>query len=114
MTASPLGELPKVRSKRRLGIQAGTIGALILLGMIICALSGCGPTYSYPDYPASGYAPYSWGWGNRWGYDPVFVVHHPWEEHHDLGHHTEFYHSSVGHEGGGFHGGGEAHGGGHR
>ncbi len=54
------------------------------------------PPYGHgygPDYPAYGYAPYSVGWANYGGYEPGFVVHHPWEEHHGFGgHHETFYH----------------------
>ena len=105
-----------MRSKGKHFSAGRSIGALILLGMLACAASGCGPYYDgygYGGYPAYGYAPYSWGWGG-WGYRPGFVVHHPWEGHYgSIGHHTEFYHGggAVGHAGGdGFHGGG---GGGH-
>ncbi|HZC46590.1 MAG TPA: hypothetical protein VE243_08940, partial [Candidatus Acidoferrum sp.] len=86
--------------------------ALILLGVLACAASGCGPSYDYAGYPSYGYAPYSYGWG---GYDPVFVTHHRWEDHSGYGgHHTEFYHGGGEREGGGgFHGGGGGfHGGG--
>jgi hypothetical protein len=117
-----------MRARYRRRIPGRSIGMLIIvgvLGLALCSLSGCAPVYGYPDYPSYGYAPYSWGWGNTWGYDPTFVVHHPWEEHYGVGHHTEFYHTEVGHvggggfhggggepHGGGFHGGGEPHGGG--
>lgn len=100
-----------------LSLFAGMFAVLALAA----TLSGCAPAYGYPDYPAYGYAPYnSWGWRNSWGYDPAFVVHHPWEDHYGVGHHTEFYHGDGGHGGGephgvggGFHGGGGvSHGGG--
>jgi len=72
-------------------------------------------------YPSYGYAPYSYGWWPRWGnvYEPGFVVHHPWEEHHAYGHPGSFFHgggggghvgSGGGHVGGG--GGSAGHGGG--
>ena len=101
-------------------LQSGSfIRGLTLSGLIIVLtvasglfLSGCGPVYDYPDYPHYGYAPYSWGWGNTWGYEPTFVVHHPWEDHYDVGHHTYFYRTPAGHEVGGFHGGEAVHGGG--
>lgn len=97
-----------MRSKQRHYIRGRSIAALIVLGMVASAASGCGPYYGgYGGYPAYGYAPY-WGWGG--GYNRDFIVRHPWEEHHGDGHHTEFGHSTVGHEGGGGHGGG---GGGH-
>ena len=104
-------------SSHRYWNTSRSIAALILIGVIAFAAAGCGPDYGYAGYPGYGYAPYSYGWGNRYYYDPNFVVHHPWEEHHDYGHHTEFYHGGggayVGHEGGGFHGGGGGfHGGG--
>jgi hypothetical protein len=118
MTASRLGEPPDMRSHRRFLNASRSIGALILFGMIACALSGCyegdyGGYYGggYPDY---GYAPYSYGWYGG-GYRRDFDVHHAWEGHHDDGHHTEFFHGggAVGHVGGGFHGGGGGfHGGG--
>ena len=100
--------------QKRSFVPVRSIGALILLGIVACAASGCFPVYDgygYRGYPSYGYAPY-WGWWGG-GY-PEFAVHHPWEGHHDDGHHTEFYHGGgVGHEaGGGFHGGGG--GGGHR
>jgi hypothetical protein len=66
----------------------------ILLLSLIGGLSGCfgpdyGPTYGYPS---SGYAPYSYGVPvYARGYDPVFTVHHPWEEHHGEGHHESFF-----------------------
>lgn len=92
-----------------------SIAALILFAALALAASGCAPDYGYYGYPSCGYAPYSYGWGG-WGYDPVFVTHHPWEDHWSGGgHHTEFYHGGgafVGHEGGGFHGGGGFRGGG--
>ncbi len=107
-----------------------SIAAFVLLGLIACAMSGCVPAYGYSDYPQYGYAPYSYGWGNVWGYNPGFVVNHPWEEHHGFGHHTQFYNGGGFGHGGGFHGGGGggfhgggggghgggggAHGGGHR
>lgn len=97
-----------MRSEQRCFIPRRSIGALILLGLVACAVSGCGPVYGYPDYPDYGYAPYSWGWGNGWGYEPDFAVHHPWEEHHEFGHHMEFFHGG-GFHGGGFHGGGGHH-----
>jgi hypothetical protein len=103
-------------SSHRYWNTSRSIAALLLLGLIAFAASGCGPDYGYSGYPGYGYAPYSYGWGG-YGYNPVFVEHHSWEEHHDYGHHTEFYHGGggafVGHEGGGFHaGGGGFHGGG--
>jgi hypothetical protein len=109
-----------MRPQRRYWISSRSVAALILLGMIACAASGCGPDYGYSGYPGYGYAPYSYGWGDRYYYNPDFNVHHSWEDHWGGGgHHTEFYHggggSFVGHEGGGgFHGGGGGgfHGGG--
>jgi len=56
---------------------------------VLAGLSGCvgpeyGPTYAYPAY---GYAPYSYGFAvYTRGYQPDFVVRHPWEEHHAYGH----------------------------
>jgi hypothetical protein len=86
-----------MRSKQRSFVPVRSIGALILLGMVACAASGCFPVYEgygYGDgYPSYGYAPY-WGWGG-WGY-PGFGIHHPWEGHHDGGHHREFYHGDGG------------------
>jgi hypothetical protein len=67
-----------MRPLRRYLNLSRSIAALILLGALEFAASGCGPDYGYYDYPAYGYAPYSYSWG---GYDPVFVVHHPWEDH---------------------------------
>ena len=88
--------------------RAWLIGVLLLSGFAIFAASGC-YSYGYPGYPDYGYAPYSWGWAT-WGYNPVFVVHHPWEDHYGSGHHDVFYHGAVGHAGGGFHAGGGGHG----
>jgi hypothetical protein len=110
-------------SQRRYSISSRSVAALILLGALAFAASGCGPDYGYAGYPGYGYAPYAYGWGDRYFYNPDFDVHHDWEGHHDEGHHTEFYHGGgeVGHEGGGgfhggggggFHGGGGGHGGG--
>ncbi len=99
-------------------LSGRSIAALILLGAIAFAASGCydgGGGYYGEGYPGYGYAPYRYdGWG---GYNPVFVTHHPWEDHYGGGgHHTEFYHGggAVAHvSGGGFHGGGSGgHGGG--
>jgi hypothetical protein len=91
-------------------VRGLSLAAIVLTATVSAfVLSGCGPTYDYPGYPSYGYAPYSWGWGNTWGYDPTFVVHHPWEDHYDVGHHTTFYHTPVGHEVGGYHGGGAVH-----
>ncbi|HVA84381.1 MAG TPA: hypothetical protein VNF28_05735 [Candidatus Binataceae bacterium] len=103
---------------------------IILILSSLCGLGGClgpgyGPTYGYPDY---GYSPYSYGWPvYARGYEPMFNVHHPWEEHHGFGHNESFFHSpeggghSFGHGGGegrgyggGGHGGGGHGGGGHR
>ena len=109
-TASRPGGLPDVRPQRRYWISIRSVAALILLGMVACVASGCGPDYGYAGYPGYGYAPYSYGWGDRYYYNPDFNVHHSWENHWGGdGHHTEFYHGGggyVGHEGGGFHGGG--------
>jgi hypothetical protein len=108
-----------VRRQRRYCIPSRSIAALILLGIVACAASGCGPDYGYAGYPGYGYAPYSYGWGG-YRYHPDFDVHHSWENHWGGGgHHTEFYHGGgavIGHEGGGFHGGGGGGhgGGGHR
>jgi hypothetical protein len=102
-----------MRTEHRRLIRGRAFGLLILLGVVAYGVSGCGPDYGYYGYPGYGYAPYSYSWVGR-GYDPVFVVHHPWEDHHGDGHHTEFYHAggAIGHAGGnGFHGGGG--GGGH-
>jgi hypothetical protein len=97
-----------MRAEQRRFIGRRSIAALILLGMLACAASGCWDGYDYGGgYPAYGYAPYSWGWG---GYSPGFAVGHPWEGHWGgEGHHTSFYHAGGG---GGFHGGGHG-GGGH-
>jgi len=60
----------------------------------LAALSGCvgpeyGPTYGYPAY---GYAPYSYEFPvYAGGYQPDFIVHHPWEEHHAYGHPANFF-----------------------
>jgi hypothetical protein len=90
-----------------------SIQALILLGLFACGVSGCFG-YGYPDYPVYGYAPYSWGWTHYGRYEPVFVVHHPWEEHHGFGgHHETFYHSPSGQPGSFGHAAGGPHGGGH-
>ncbi|HUA36094.1 MAG TPA: hypothetical protein VMA09_20965 [Candidatus Binataceae bacterium] len=93
-----------MNSSQRHRILGRSIGMLIVAGAVACALTGCAPVYGYPDYPSYGYAPYSWGWGNTLGYDPGFVVHHPWEDHWGAGHHTEFYHPAPGYAGSGFHG----------
>jgi hypothetical protein len=54
------------------------------LGLSGCVGPGYGPTYGYPAY---GYAPYSYGFPvYASGYQPDFVVHHPWEDHHAYGH----------------------------
>jgi hypothetical protein len=98
---------------------------LLLILSLLCGLAGCfgpayGPTYGYPD---NGYAPYSYGWPvYARGYAPVFVVHHPWEEHHEGGHRTNFFHGPPdgahfgGHAGSvsGHMGGAHDGGGGHR
>jgi uncharacterized membrane protein YgcG len=111
-----------VISEQRFPSVRRLFAALLLVGLFAGA-TGCGPVYDYPGYPVYGYAPYStWGLGG-WGYNPGFVINHPWEEHHGFGHHTQFYHGAVGggfhggrgFHGGGFHGGGGAfHGGGRR
>jgi hypothetical protein len=75
---------------------------------VLAGLSGCvGPGFGY-GYPTYGYAPYSYGFPvYSGGYQPDFVVHHPWEDHHAYGHpaHFEAPHF-AGHPGGGFGGGG--------
>jgi hypothetical protein len=103
-----------MRSHQRRLFPGRSIGALILLGMLACAVSGCGPEYGGyygGDYPSYGYSPY---WGSGWGYNPGFAIGHPWEGHFGGGgHHTEFYHAGGGHVGGARGGGGHG-GGGHR
>jgi hypothetical protein len=65
----------------------------VLVLCMLCGLGGCfGPDYgpSY-GYPTAGYAPYSYGVPvYARGYAPVFIVHHPWEQHHEEGHHESF------------------------
>ena len=67
---------------------------------VLAGLSGCvgpeyGPTYAYPAY---GYAPYSYGFAvYTRGYQPDFVVRHPWEEHHAYGHPAHFYRPEAPH-----------------
>src|SRR6202041_835403 len=63
-TASRPGGLPNVRPQRQYWTSIRSIAALILLGMVACATSGCGPDYGYAGYPGYGYAPYSYGWGD--------------------------------------------------
>src|ERR1700686_2925868 len=79
---------------------------MLILGLLCCALSGCGPTY--------GYAPYSYGLPiYAHGYAPGFGIHHGWEDHHmGGGHHESFGGGHMGGFGGGGHGGGFG-GGGH-
>jgi hypothetical protein len=101
--------LPQPSFIRGLSFSAVVLALALAFGLFV---SGCGPVYGYPDYPSYGYAPYSYGWGNSWGYEPTFVVHHPWEDHYDVGHHETFYHTPVapvGHEVGSY-GGGAVHG----
>src|SRR5258708_24572856 len=74
-TASQLGELPEMSSSHRYWNTSRSIAALILLGVIAFTAAGCGPDYGYSGYPGDGYAPYSYGWGNRYYYSPNFVVH---------------------------------------
>ncbi len=91
---------PIERSERRYANLTARrlIQVLILLGLAACGISGCfgpygGGGYGYEGYPAYGYAPYSWGGV----YAPEFVVHHPWEEHHDFGgHHQNYFHGPSG------------------
>jgi hypothetical protein len=95
---------------------------IIAAGMIAFSIMGCGPYGGYGyDYPEYGYAPYSWGVGNYWGYHPDIAVEHPWENHWRYPDHHNTYHSPVGgfhsspapiHGGAGFHGDGGFHGGG--
>jgi hypothetical protein len=88
---------------------------LILVLLLCWAASGCGePRYGYHDYPRYGFAPYSYGWPiYARGYSPVFIDHHPWEDHHfGPGHHETFGGGQIGGFGGGHGDGG--HGGGHR
>ncbi len=73
-------------------MPAALSGIFVLLAISACALYGCAPAYGYPNYPVYGYAPYSYGVGDRLLYEPEFEVHHPWEHHHDEGHDTFFYH----------------------
>lgn len=98
-----------------------TVVALsVVAGLSGCAGPGYGPTYGYPAY---GYAPYSYGFTvYASGYQPDFIVHHPWEEHHAYGHPAHFYRAPetphfAGHPaGGGFAGhpvGGSSGSGGH-
>jgi hypothetical protein len=99
--------------------------ATLILGLLCCWVSGCGPTYGYYDSPGYGYAPYSYRWPTyARGYTPVFAEHHAWEEHHiGEGHHQTFWHGGLGRaefgggHPGGFGGGGHVGGhggGGHR
>ena len=64
-TASLRGELRNVRFQQSYWISSRSIAALFLLGAAACAASGCGPDYGYAGYPGYGYAPYSYGWGDR-------------------------------------------------
>jgi hypothetical protein len=70
----------------------------ILVLILLCGLGGCfGPDY-FPTYgyPTPGFSPYSYNLPvYASGYAPVFVVHHPWEEHHGPGHHESFYHGPA-------------------
>jgi hypothetical protein len=87
-TSNPIGSRKCVRC----------VGRLILMIGACALIAGCfGPDYGYaPSYPAYGYAPYSYGWPVP-SYQPAFVVHHPWEDHHlGEGHHVDFYRGSVG------------------
>jgi hypothetical protein len=67
-----------------------TVLALCVLAEVSgCVGPGYGPTYGYPAY---GYAPYSYGFPvYASGYQPDFIVHHPWEEHHAYGHPAHFF-----------------------
>jgi hypothetical protein len=100
-----------------------SIRAIVVL-TLLAGVGGCyGPDYaSTYGYPTYGYSPYSYGFPvYARGYTPNFVVHHPWEEHHEVGHHEIFFHEPVqaprpAARSGGSHGehGGETHEGGHR
>src|SRR6266851_164229 len=125
-TASPPGEFrshprhpfEEVRFMRRL------VQSTLILVLLCCAASGFGePGYGYYGHPGYGYAPYSYGWPvYTRGYSPVFIDHHPWEDHHyGGGHHQTFGGGHPGGLGGGGHmggfgggHGGGGHGGGHR
>jgi hypothetical protein len=87
---------------------------MLILGLLCCVLSGCGPTYGYYGDRGYGYAPYSYGLPiYAHGYAPGFGIHHGWEDHHmGGGHHESFGGGHMGGFGGGGHGGGFG-GGGH-
>ncbi len=65
--------------------------ATLILVLLCCVASGCGePGYGYYGHPGYGYAPYSYGWPvYTRGYSPVFIDHHPWEDHHYGGGHHQ-------------------------
>jgi hypothetical protein len=92
-----------------------SISAIFLACLLAFCTIGCGPSYGYRY--GDPYQPY---WGGYWNRDPVFMTHHPWEDH-EFGHPSDFNHFGSmgrfggfqgGFHGGGFHGGG-FHGGGH-
>ena len=90
---------------------------IVIALSVLAGLSGCGgPGYYTYGYPSYGYAPYSYGFPvYASGYQPAFVVHHPWEDHHAYGHPAHFYRAPetphfAGHPGGGGFGAG-GHGG---
>ena len=95
------------------------MGRAIVTVVALCALaalSGCvgpeyGPTYGYPAY---GYAPYSYEFPvYAGGYQPDFIVHHPWEEHHAYRHPANFFRGPEPHFAGHPPGRGRVGGGGH-
>jgi hypothetical protein len=81
---------------------------MLILGLLCCGLSGCGPSYGYYGDHGYGFAPYSYGLPiYARGYRPNFAVHHAWENHHfGGGHHQSFCGGHVGGFRGGY-GGGE-------